>query len=77
MLEQINPLPGPQGELTLNDRNRKLNAGQRCADMGRHVVGAFICVPIPPRLLRREALEISLEIGANVHCGVLLNEQSG
>jgi hypothetical protein len=76
MLEQINPLPGPQSEMTVHDRNRKLHAGQRRADMGRHVVGAFICVPIPPHRLRREAVEKSLEIGANIRCGILLNEQS-
>jgi hypothetical protein len=77
MLEQINPLPGAQGELTLHDRNRKLHTGQRRADMGGHVVGALLRVPIPPRLPRREAIEKSLEIGANIRCCVLLNEQSG
>ena len=77
MLEQINPLPGPQSELTAHDRNRKLDAGHRRADVGRHVVGAFIRVPIPPRLLGREAVEKYLEIGANIRCGILLNEQSG
>ena len=77
MLEQINALPGPQGELALHDRNRELHAGQRRADVGRHVVGAFVCVPISPRLLRRQAVEKRLEIGANIRRGVLLNEQSG
>ena len=77
MLKQINPLPRSQGELTPHDWNRKLHAGQRRADMGGHVVGALLCVPIPPRLLRREAIEKGLEIGANICCGVLLNEQSG
>jgi hypothetical protein len=77
MLEQINPLPGPQGELALHDRNRKLHASQRRADVGRHVVWAFVCMPISPRLLRRQAVEKCLEIGANIRRGVLLNEQSG
>jgi hypothetical protein len=77
MLEQINPLPGPQSELTAHDRNRNLDAGHGRADVGRHVVVAFICVPIPASLLRREAVKKSLEIGANIGCGVLLNKQSG
>jgi hypothetical protein len=77
MLEQINPLPGPQGKPALQDWNCELHAGQRRADMCRHVVGAFVRVPISPRLLRRQAVEKCLKIGANVRRGVLLNEQSG
>jgi hypothetical protein len=77
MLEQINPLPGPQGELALQDWNCELHAGQRRADVRRHVIGAFIHVPISPRLLRRQAVEKRLQIGANVRRGVLLNELSG
>lgn len=45
--------------------------------MRRHVIGAFVIVPIAPRLLRRNAIEEGLEVGANVRRGVLLNEQSG
>jgi hypothetical protein len=77
MLEQINPLPCPQGELALQDRNCELHAGQRRADVRRHVIGAFIPVPISPRFLRRHAVEIRLQISAYVRRGVLLNEQSG
>jgi hypothetical protein len=53
MLEQINALPSPQGELPLHDRNRKLHTGQGRADMGGHVVGAFIPMPILIHVLRR------------------------
>ncbi len=77
MLEQVNALPGPQGEFPMYDRNRKLHAGQGRADMGGHVIGAFIHMPIPIRVLRRQAIEERLEVGANVPRGVLLNEQSG
>jgi hypothetical protein len=45
-------------------------------DMGGHVVIAFVCVPIAPRLLRRNAFKECLQIGANVPRRILLNEQS-
>ena len=76
MFEQINPLPGPQGEPAGDDRNGELHAGQRRSDVGRHVVGAFVCVPISPRVLRRDAFKECLEIGADVPRRILLNEQS-
>jgi hypothetical protein len=76
MFEKIDSLPRSQSESALNDGNRELRAGERGADMGRHVVGAFVLVPIAPRLLGRQAFEKRLEISANVRGGVLLNEQS-
>jgi hypothetical protein len=76
MLEQVNPLPSPQGELPLDDRNRELHASQNRADMGGHVVDAFVGVPISAGVLRRQAAEKGLEVGANVPRGVLLDEQS-
>ncbi len=45
--------------------------------MGGHVVGPFIAMPILTRVLRRQAIEECLEIGANVARRVLLNEQCG
>jgi hypothetical protein len=77
MLEQVNTLPSPQGKLPLHDRNRKLHARQDRADMGGHIVGAFIPMPILMHVLRRQAIEKCLEVGANVPRGVLLDEQSG
>ena len=57
MLKQINPLPRSQGELTPHDWNRKLHAVSAVRIWAGNVVGALLCVPIPPRLLRREAIE--------------------
>lgn len=45
--------------------------------MGGHIVGAFVGVPISAVVLRRQAVEKCLEIGANVPRGVLLYQQSG
>ena len=77
MLEQVNTLPNSQGELPLHDRNRQLHTDEGRADMRRHVVGAFVGVPISAGVLRRQAIEKCLEIGANVPRRVLLYEQAG
>ncbi len=73
VLKQINTLPGPQSELAMQDRNRKLHAGQGRTDMGGHVIGAFVGVPIFA-VLGRQTVEKCLEIGANVPRSVLLYE---
>ena len=75
MFKKIDPLPRSQSKLALHQGNRELRAGERRADMGGHVVGAFLLVAVAPRLLRRQAIEKSLQICANVSSGVLLDEQ--
>jgi len=57
VLEQIDPLPGAQRQPAIPDRDGELHAGQGRAEMRGHVVGAFVRVPISPRLLRRQAVE--------------------
>ena len=54
----------------------QLHAGQRRSDVGRHVVGAFVFMPISPRLLRRDAFKERFQIGADVPRGIFLNKQS-
>jgi hypothetical protein len=77
MLEKIDSLPGSQSEPAVPDRNGQLQPGQRGADVGGHVVAAFVCVAVSPRLLGRQAGEERLEIEANLSGRVLLNEQTG
>jgi hypothetical protein len=77
MLEQVNTLPSSQRELPLHNGNRQLHTDEGRADMCGHVVGAFVGVPISAGVLRRQAVEKCLEIGANIPGGVLLYEQSG
>ena len=76
MLEKINALPGPQSEAAPHDRYRELHAGQRGADVGRHVVGAFVGVPISAGLLGGQAVKKRVEIGANVRRRVFLYDQA-
>jgi hypothetical protein len=75
--EEINSLPGSKCESAIPDWNGEVHACQGGADVRGHVVGAFICVTVSPGLLRRQAVEERLEIGANLRRRVLLNEQSG
>jgi hypothetical protein len=75
MLKEINTLPGPQRELALQDRNSKLHAGEGGADVSRHIIGAFVRVPILA-VLWRYVIEKRLEVSAHVPRGVLLYEQS-
>ena len=77
VLEQVNALPCPQGEPPLQDRDRKMHTRQRGANVGGHVIEAFVRVPVSSGVLGREAVEECLKIGANVGRGVLLDEQSG
>ena len=76
MLEQINPLPSSQGKSAVHDRDGKVHVDQRSSDMGGHVVVAFVCMPISPCLLWRDAFKERLQIGADVPRRILLNEQS-
>jgi hypothetical protein len=76
VLEQINPLPRPQRKLALQNRNCKLHAGQDRTDVGGHIIGAFVHVPIFT-VLRRHAIEKCLKVGAYVPRGVLLYDQPG
>jgi len=73
MLEQIYALPGPQCEPAAHDRDGEVHACQRGSDMGRHVVVAFVCMPISPRLFWRDAFKECLKIGANIPRRILLN----
>ena len=77
MFEKINPLPLSQGWSPRHDWNRQLRAGQGRADMGGHIVGALVDVPVSPHLLGRQSFEKRLQVGANARSRVFLDEQSG
>src|ERR1700742_127045 len=73
MLKQVDALPGPQSEPPLKNRDRKLHPRQHSANVGGHVVCAFVRVPVSSRVLGRQAVEKCLEIRANVTRGVFLD----
>ena len=66
VLKQIDALPGSETQPALDQRNRQIDAGQSRADMGRHVVGTLVIVGVARRVFRRDAVEKSLEVRANL-----------
>jgi hypothetical protein len=76
VLEQIDPLPGPQRRPPAHHRNAQLHRRQRRADVARHVVRPLVIVPIPGPL-RRDLLEEVGEVGPHLRGGVLLDQQRG
>jgi hypothetical protein len=76
MFEKIDPLPRPQGGPPQHDRDRQLRAGQGRADVGGHIVGALVDMPVSPCSLGRQSIEKRLQVSANVRRRVFLDEQS-
>ena len=75
MLEQIDALPGAQDQAPLGERDRELGLGERGADVGGHVVGALVAMPIERGIFRSDAGEEALEVGTRVAGRIFLHEQ--
>ncbi len=56
MLPQINALPGPERQATIDDGDTEANRRQRRFDVGRHIVGAFERVLVQRVILRHQAV---------------------
>lgn len=76
VFEEVDALPGSQDELAFDKRDRKLDLGERRFEVGRHVVRTFRVMPVRTGL-RREAIEIGLEVRAHGGVGVFLDEKRG
>lgn len=74
VFEEVDALPGSEGEFAADEGDRKLDLGERCFEVGRHVVRTFGVVPVGAGL-GREAIEEGLEVCAHGGIGVLLNEE--
>ena len=48
VLEDIEPLPGPETSPPIEHRDGKMGLGERGTDMGRHVVGTLGRMPVAP-----------------------------
>lgn len=78
VFEEVDALPGSQGEFAFDERDRQLHLGEGCLQMSRHVVRAFGVMPVGTGLgpgLGREAIEEGLEVGAHGRIGVLLDQK--
>lgn len=74
VFEQIDALPNPQNRASVRDRDRQARRGDRGAEVGGHVVGAFVIMLIAARL-GREPREPALEIAARGGGGIFLDQQ--
>ena len=70
VFEEIDALPGPEREPAAEDRDRQADIGEGGADMGRHIVGAFVIMCVSLGVFWRDDREISFEIAANFERGV-------
>src|SRR5579871_1466760 len=75
MLEQVDALPGAEREPALEHGNDQAHLSERGAQMRGHVIGSLLIVRIALRILRRELLEETLEVGAHLGCGVFLDQE--
>ena len=74
VLEQIDALPGAEHKFAVHQRYGKLHLRQSCFEVSGHVIRAFGIVSVGSRL-RRDAVEIGLQIDAYGGIGVLLDEK--
>ena len=64
VLEQVDPLPGPERQPSADQRDRQLGPGEGGAQMGRHVVRPLVVVGVEGGVLRRQAFEEGLKVRA-------------
>lgn len=64
VFEEVDTLPGAEGELTLTHRNREARLRERRPKMGGHVIGTFERVGVGRVPLRSNPLEVPFEIVA-------------
>ena len=79
MLEEVEPLPGPEPHPTLGHRDLEAGREQGRLDVGGHVVGTFLGVFQIGHggivAWRDKAMKERAEIRSNVGIGVFLDEQ--
>ena len=77
MFPKVDALPGAEHHRAGGDRDAEVDAGQRRADVGRHVVVALVVVLVNRVGIRGQARKNRLEVGAHGGVGVFLDEQRG
>lgn len=77
VLEEIDALPGAEGEMAGEERDGKMDAGEGGADVGGHVVGAFEGVDVVAGGFGGQAFEVADEVGLDVGVGVFLDDEGG
>ncbi len=73
MFEEIDALPGAEGESATVDGNTQIDAGKHSPNVRWHVVGAFEGVGVELGVLGHQSLEVSLDIDDHIRVVVLLD----
>src|SRR6476661_2844166 len=76
VLPKIDALPRAQREAGAGERNRKLDGGQRGANVSSHVIGTFVAMAEERIAIGHETREETLEVAAHVGIGILLDDES-
>ena len=74
---QINALPGAEGEPSAAYGDTQIYRRQRCANMCRHVVVAFLRVYKQRVAIGHQSFEKGLQIALHVRVGIFLDEERG
>ena len=77
MLEDVNPLPGSQGEIPIVHRDGQAGIRQHGADVGSRIVGTLQIVRVPGLSFRDEALHESFQVGTGGRVPVFADDQRG
>lgn len=77
MLKEEKALPGPEGHLSIDNRDHFAGAGEDHTDMGRHVIGALGGVDEIGGILRDKVVEEVLEVRARTWIRIFHDHQTG
>ena len=77
VLTQVNALPGSHIQFALGDWDRQAAADGGGLDMRRHVVGAFVDMPVEWGVFRHGVIKMGLHVDAHCRIGVLVDCQAG
>ena len=74
---QVNALPDTHIQSALGDWDRQAAADGGGLDMCRHVVGAFVDMPVVGGIFRYGVIKMGFHVGAHRRIGILVDCQAG
>ena len=76
MLEEEDPLPGPQSHPAIDNRNDLAASTQHHANVGRHVILTFVGVNKIRRVFRNKMIKERMKVRARAGVGILHDDQA-
>ena len=77
MLEEKDPLPGPQSHPTVDNRNNLATSTQHHANVGGHVIRTFVGVNEIRRIFRNKVIKERMKVRAGTGVSIFHNYQTG